>query len=109
MKSKYIFIALVLSSCTNSNFYGYVYDYDTDKPIQNVSVDINGVITETDSVGHFSANLKLNEDCVIMLQKEKYALKKVYRKPDSLGMFSKRNLDKHKIYLFKKESDFSNK
>lgn len=109
MKIRYIFIALVLCSCTNNKFYGYVYDYDTDKPVKNVFVNVNGSITKTDSTGYFMAEIKSNTDCIIVLQKEKYALKKVCRKPDSLGMFSRRNLNKHKIYLFKKESDFLNK
>lgn len=105
-KFKYIFLILLLSSCTNNKFFGYVYDYDTEKPIKDVQVNINGIITQTDSTGYFSAKIKSNKDCIILLQKEEYEVKKVYRRPDSLGMFSKRNLKKHKIYLFKEESEF---
>ncbi|MBE8723900.1 hypothetical protein [Flavobacterium hungaricum] len=109
MRITYVFVLLLFCSCTNNKFYSYVYDYDTGKPLKNVLVTVNGVVTATDSTGFFTSNIKSNADCVILLQKEEYAVKKIYRKPDSLGMFSKRNLNKHKIYLFKKESDFSNK
>ncbi|WP_276380638.1 hypothetical protein [Flavobacterium sp. H4147] len=107
MKIRYFLILIVLlSSCTNNKFYSYVYDYDTDKPIKDVYVKVNGIVTKTDDLGYFSADVKSNEDCLIVLHKEEYEIKKVYRKPDSLGMFSERSLKKSKIYLFKKESDF---
>ena len=109
MKIKCVFIALLFCSCSDNKFYSYVYDYDTGKPIKNVKVNINGVVTVTDSTGFFISDIKSNTDCVIVLQKEEYAFKRVYRRPDSLGMFSNRGLKKHKIYLLKKESDFSNK
>ena len=85
---------------------GHVYDYDTEKPIEGVDVSVNGIMTQTDSSGYFTAKVESNATVVILLQKEDYAIKKVYRKPDSLGKFSKENLKAYKIYLFKKESDF---
>lgn len=108
MKIEIFFLIFLFSSCSEISFSGYVYDYDKEKPIKDVQVKINGVSTQTDSIGYFTAKIKSNTDCVIELRKEDYASKKLYRKPDSIGMFSKRNLKKHKIYLFKKESDFSN-
>ena len=110
MKTIYILIIIVLfSSCTNNRFYSYVYDYDTDKPIKNVRININGNTTQTDSTGFFSMKVKSNEPCTIYLQRHGYASKKICRKPDSLGQFSKRSLKNKSIYLINKESEFSNK
>ena len=109
MKSKIsvIVLLLLLCSCTNNTFSGYVYDYDTEKPIKNVQIDSNGNKTETDSTGYFSIKVRPNKICKIAIRKEGYVSKKVERKPDSLGLFSKSNLSNVKIYLFDKNSDFS--
>ncbi|WP_264536982.1 hypothetical protein [Flavobacterium sp. N1736] len=108
-KIKFIFIVLLFCSCTKKEFFGYVYDYDTEEPIENVHIDINGKTTKTDSVGYFCMKIKSNSPCKIVLKKESYAVKKIYRKPDSLGEFSNKSLKGNKIYLYTKESDFSNK
>jgi hypothetical protein len=107
MKSKLIFIILLLCSCTTNKFYGHVYDYDTEEPIQNVQIDIDGNKTKTDNSGYFCMKVKSNSTCVIFLQKGGYASKKIYRKSDSLGEFSKRNLKHNIIYLLNEESDFN--
>ncbi len=106
---KFIFLVLFLCSCTESKFYGHVYDYDTEKPIKNVSVYVNGRSTKTDSTGYFSINIKSNLPNVIQLKKEGYFSKKVYRKADSLGRFDTKNINWNVIYLYNKESDFSPK
>ena len=109
MKITFIFILLLLCSCTKKELFGYVYDYDTEKPIKNVHIDINGDATKTDSTGYFCMKIKPNSACTIVLKKESYATKKLYRKPDSLGEFSSKSLKANKIYLYNKKSDFSNK
>lgn len=109
MKSQFIFIVLLFCSCTNNKFYGHIYDYDTERPIKNVNIIINGNSTQTDSSGYFSMKVKSNSPCTIFLQRAGYASKKIYRKPDSLGEFSKKSLNKNSIYLINKESEFSNK
>jgi len=86
-----------------------VYDYDTEKPLKNVCIKIDDNITHTDSLGHFSLRVKSNSAFTIFLKRDRYAVKKVFRKPDSLGKFSRRNLKNNIIYLYTKESDFSNK
>ncbi|KUJ60523.1 hypothetical protein AR687_17270 [Flavobacteriaceae bacterium CRH] len=108
MKSQLIFIIILFCSCTNNKFYGYVYDYDTERPIKNVNININGNTTKTDSAGYFSLKVKSNSPCTIYLQRNGYASKKIYRKPDSLRAFSEKSLKNNSIYLFNKESDFSN-
>lgn len=110
MKSKInlILLLLLFCSCTNNTFSGHVYDYDTEQPIKNVQIDSNGNKTETDSTGYFSIKVKPNKICKIAIRKEGYATKKIERKPDSMGVFSKSNLKEVKIYLFDKHSDFSN-
>ena len=107
MKSKIsvMLFILLLCSCTTNTFSGYVYDYDTEQPIKNVQIDSNGNKTETDSLGYFSIKVKPNKICKIVLRKEGYATKIVNRKPDSLGVFSKKNLRNVRIYLFDKDSD----
>lgn len=107
MKSRYLFLILLFYSCTNSNkFDGYIYDYDTEKPIQNVYVDINGNMGKTDSTGYFCIKLKSNLPSVICLKKEGYFTKRIYRKPDSLGRYSKAKINWNRIYLYNKENDF---
>ncbi|RKR08405.1 hypothetical protein C8C83_5644 [Flavobacterium sp. 90] len=106
MKVNLLFIVLLFFSCTNShNFNGHVYDYDTEKPIQDV--DINGNKTKTDSTGYFCLGINSNLACKIILKKEDYVTKKIYRKPDSLGKFSQKSLKYNRLYLFTKESDFT--
>jgi len=109
MKSKInlILLILLLCSCTKNTFSGHVYDYDTERPIQNVQIDSNGNTTQTDSAGYFIIQVEPNKICKIALRKEGYATKKIDRKPDSLGLFSKSNLKNVKIYLFDENSDFS--
>ncbi|WP_394773609.1 hypothetical protein [Flavobacterium sp.] len=109
MKSKLIFIVLLFCSCTNNKFYGHVYDYDTNRPIENVHIDINGIKLQTDSSGYFYLKVRSNSRLKVTLKKNGYSTKKLYRTPDSQGEFSKRNLSNNKIYLFNKESDFSKK
>ncbi|TDO72830.1 hypothetical protein EV143_107136 [Flavobacterium chryseum] len=108
MKSQLIFVILLFCSCTNNRFYGRVYDFDTERPIKNVNINISGDVTQTDSTGYFSMKVKSNLPCTIFLQKAGYASKKICRKPDSLGEFSKKSLRNNSIYLIKKESEFSN-
>ncbi|MEP6802951.1 MAG: hypothetical protein ABI892_00405 [Flavobacterium sp.] len=109
MKRILIFIVLLFCSCTNNKFYGHVYDYDTEQPIQNVFIDINGTKIQTDSSGYFCVKVNSNSRLKIILKKEGYSTKNLYRKPDSSGEFSKRNLSDNKIYMLNKEGDFSKK
>jgi hypothetical protein len=109
MKRMFIFIVLLLTSCINSNkFNGHVYDYDTEKPIKNVAIAINGHKTQTDSTGYFCVEVTSNLAYNIILKKEDYVTKKIYRKPDSLGKYSQKSLKYNRLYLFAKESDFNN-
>lgn len=109
MKLNLIFLTLLFCSCTSNTFSGHVYDYDTNKPIMRAQVEANGNSTETDSSGYFTIKVRPNSECKILFRKEGYAAKNINRKPDSLGIFSKQNLKRNKIYLFNIESDFSNK
>lgn len=107
-KTTFIFIIILFCSCINkNNFNGHVYDYDTEKPIQNVQVDINGNQVQTDSKGYFCIEVNSNSAFKMLLKKEGYSRKIVNRKPDSLGKFSKKSLNYNKLYLYTKESDFS--
>ncbi|WP_165689790.1 carboxypeptidase-like regulatory domain-containing protein [[Flexibacter] sp. ATCC 35103] len=109
LKVKLIILSLLFCSCTNNTLSGHVYDYDTGEPLSNVQIDSNGNKTETDINGYFNIKIKPNNICRLSLKKEGYEAKKVKRKPDSLGLFSQGNIKNRKIYLFNKESDFSNK
>lgn len=105
MKIRLIFITILFISCTHNKYSGKVVDFDTNKPIKNVLVSINSTMTKTDSTGYFILQVNTNSKCIINLQKEGYAKKEVLRNPD----FSKENVEKNKIYMFKKDSDFSNR
>ncbi|MBS7253106.1 peptidase associated/transthyretin-like domain-containing protein [Flavobacterium branchiicola] len=108
MRSKLYFLLLLFCSCINKDkFNGYVYDYDTEKPIKNVIINSNGGNTQTDSAGFFCINIMSNKNCKIIFKKEDYLPKSIERRPDSLGQFSKRNLNYNRIYLYAEGSDFS--
>lgn len=109
MKIKFILMILLFYSCSDNNFQGHVYDYDTEKPLKNVYVKINDNSTQTDSTGWFSIKIKSNSTIAIFLKREGYASKKIYRKPDSSGGYSQKKLKENAIYLYNKESDFFNK
>jgi hypothetical protein len=109
MKLKIILIVLLFCSCTNNKFSGCVHDFDTDKPIKNVLVSINGNTTQTDSLGYFNSSINCNSSCILDLKKEGYADKKVNRKPDSSEKDNDKRAKKNIIYMFKRDSDFLNK
>lgn len=107
-KIKLLFTAMLISGCTGSTFSGYVNDFDTNKPVRNVTVSINTNTVQTDSTGYFSIPANSNLSCIITLEKEGYANKKVFRKPD-LEKNNVKKIKKNTIYMFKNESDFANK
>ncbi|MBF4491703.1 hypothetical protein IR010_04055 [Flavobacterium sp. MR2016-29] len=109
MKLNLILIIIIFCSCTNNKFSGSVRDFDTDKPIKNVLVNINGNTTQTDSLGYFNSNVNCNSSCILYLKKEGYADKEVNRKPDSSEKNDDKGAKKDIIYMFKKDSDFLNK
>lgn len=86
-----------------------MYDFDTNKPIQNVEVKSNQSLTLTDSLGNFSLQINYKSDYNLNLKKEGYADKKVNRKPDSSEKDSDKRAKKNIIYMFKRDSDFLNK
>jgi len=108
MKLKIIMITQLLSSCTQNKFSGYVKDFDSNRPIKDVSVSINKITTKTDSIGYFSVEATSNTTYVLQLEREGYATKKVIRKPDSGEKDTDQKTKKDTIYMFKNESDFIN-
>lgn len=109
MKLNFLFIVLLFSSCTHTKISGYVRDFDNNKPVSNVLISINNSKTQTDSLGYFSLNVNSNSSCVLKLKKEGYAVKQIIRKPYALENKKNDKADKNTIYMFKNESDFSNK
>ncbi|QOG01736.1 hypothetical protein [Flavobacterium sp. MDT1-60] len=102
MKISFVFILVFLFyGCTDNKLCGHVYDYDSEKPIKNVFIDINGNKTHTDNAGYFCIKVNSNSACKIVFKKEGYAIKKILCK---LGL--SKNLNCNKVYMFKKESDF---
>lgn len=108
MRIKFILMTLLFCSCSNNNFQGHVYDYDTEKPLKNVYIKINDCIAKTDSLGYFAMKIKTNSTIEIFLKREGYASKELLRRPDSFGEFSKKSLNENTIYLYNKRSDFLN-
>jgi hypothetical protein len=109
MKLNLILIVLLFCSCTHNKFSGIVRDFDTDKPIKNVLVNINGNATQTDSLGYFNSSVNCNSSCILYLKKEGYADKEVNRNPDSSEKDSDKRAKKNIIYMFRNDSDFLNK
>lgn len=109
MKLKRLLIILLLSACNQKKFSGYVKDFDSNKPVSNVWINISSNKTQTDSSGYFSLNVNSKSSCVLKLRKEGYAVKQIIVKAD-FGERNSYNKEKGKvIYMFKNESDFSNK
>lgn len=109
MKLKIILMLLLLCSCAQNKISGYVKDFDSNKPIKDVWVSIHKNTTQTDSLGFFSITVTSNSSGILNLKKEGYESKKVSRKPDSLEKSSDNKTNKSIIYLFKNESEYSNK
>lgn len=106
MRLKIIFLVLLFTSCNTSNYLdGNVYDYDTEKHLKDVIVNINGTTTYTDGKGYFRMKVKVNSNCIMLIIKEGYAVKKICREPDSLNEFSKKKLKNNKIYLIDSNTD----
>ncbi|WP_029269202.1 carboxypeptidase regulatory-like domain-containing protein [Flavobacterium sp. KJJ] len=100
---------LILSSCTQNTFSGYVYDFDTNKPIKKVQISVNKTSVQTDTTGHFKVSVNSSSNCLLELSRKGYATKKIYRKPDRLENNGKKNVKNTTIYMFKNESDFTTK
>lgn len=109
MKIKLIIITLLLCSCTQNKFSGYVYDFDNGRPIKNVVIKSDKSTTISDSTGYFVLNVNSNSNAVLNLKREGYANKKVVRKPDKLKKTNEEKVKENTIYMFKSESDFANK
>jgi hypothetical protein len=109
MKIKLIIITLLLCSCTQNKFSGYVYDFDNGRPIKNVVVKSDKSTTISDSTGYFVLNVNSNSNAVLNLKREGYANKKVVRKPDKSKKTNEEKVKENTIYMFKSESDFANK
>ena len=108
MKNILIFLLLLICSCTGKEeLNGHVYDYDTERPLKNVSVIVNHSKTKTDSTGFFCIYIKSNSVYKIILKRKGYSTKEIFRKPDSLEKLSKKSLKYNKFYMYNKESDFS--
>lgn len=60
----YLFVCLSVYSCNESNYYGYVYDFDKEIPLENVTVNdsVNSVTVYTNKKGYFQ--FKKNEKTV---------------------------------------------
>jgi hypothetical protein len=105
MKVKFSLLILLFCSCKNYTYEGHVHDYDTDKPLKNVTVIINENNTKTDSLGFFC--LQVNSDTAdILLKKQGYATKKIHRKHNLQEKVSNKNLNNPVIYLYNRQSDF---
>lgn len=109
MKIKLIFIILLFCNCSQNKVSGYVYDFDSNAPIENVVVKINESATQTDSSGYFNIAVNSNSNCTLNLKKEGYANKKVFRKPDPPKNSDCKKLKDTIIYMFNNESEFSSK
>ena len=106
---KLFFFLILFSSCTQNKLSGYIHDFDSDKPIKNVLVNIDNNITKTDSIGFFEIKVNSNSSCIINLKREGYANKKVFRKFNSSGRYNIKAVQNKTIYMFKNESDFAKK
>lgn len=109
MKLKIILTTILFYSCTQNKYSGYIHDFDSNKPIKNVLVNINGNKTQTDSIGYFSLEINSKSNCIIHLKREGYADKNILRKTNMTKKIEDEKPKNKIIYMFKKESDFSNK
>ena len=74
---KYILVLLFLTfSCSKNGYYGYVYDIDTKKPVENVFVNdyLNKNTTITNAEGYFNLRKTGDFSSIIIFTKDNYQI-----------------------------------
>jgi CarboxypepD_reg-like domain len=96
-----------LSSC-NKSYYGYVYDYDSKTPLNDVVVCdyLNNILTKTNSEGYFQLKKSYKISSVLVFSKVGYVSDSVKSIKIHAGESMEEMFKGEKIYLFSSKSNF---
>lgn len=104
----YLFVFLLINSCTPSVYYGYVYDYDKKIPLEGVSIydKHNKKLSKTDKRGYFELPQTKNSSSILIFEKERYKNDTIPSISIQSGEFMKERFKGERIYLFSVKSIF---
>lgn len=109
MKYFYIVIVLgLLAGCGKKAYYGFIYDYETKKPLPDVEVNdyLNGVKTRSDNKGYFHLKHKGNISGELIFKKQGYDIDTLKTTRISNGEFFKEEFKGDTVYMFNVNSNF---
>ena len=101
-------IYLLVSSCSNLKYYGYVYDFEIKKPLENVKVyDVHDKkMCTTNKEGYFEINYLKNHSSILVFQKQYYKSDTIPSISILSGELSVEKFKGEVIYLFNENSRF---
>ena len=94
-------ICLTIYSCKLSKYYGYVYDFDKEIPLEKVMVydSLNGMKTFTDKKGYFEIEKGSKTTRALIFTKEDYCEKIISTISIQSGEFMEEKFKGEKIFL----------
>lgn len=101
---------IIITSCSNKNYYGYVYDFDQEAPIEGVLItdSLSNIKTKTNSEGYFELRKeKLSSDYLIF-SKKNYHSAKIRTISIQNGETMKESFKGEKIFIIQKNSKTKN-
>jgi hypothetical protein len=103
-----IALMATLAGCSNKAYYGFVYDYESRKPLDKVEVYdyINGVKTHTDSKGYFNLKHDNKLSGELIFKKTGYDIDTLKTIRTSSGEFYKEEFKGDTVYMFNVNSNF---
>lgn len=107
MKILSIMLFILLISCKNQDYYGYIYDIDNKTPISNVIVNdfLNNKNTKTNQNGYFNLE-KGSSSSKLVFKKENYITDTVNSIQIQNGERMVEKFKGEKIYLSRISSNF---
>lgn len=67
----------MMLSCNTNKYYGYVYDFKTEKALVNVIIkdSITGFQTKSDSIGYYNIEINSKSGIILLFEKKDIKLK----------------------------------
>lgn len=67
-----IIMCIMILGCNTNKYYGYVYDFKTEKPLINVDIkdSITNTKTRTNSIGYFNIEINSKSGIILLFQKK---------------------------------------
>lgn len=102
-----IILLLLFTSCSNKNYYGYVYDFDEEVPIKGVIVSDSSQTfkIETNSEGYFELKKEKLSDDYLFFSKKNYKTTKIRTISIQNGEFMDEQFKGQSIFLIKQNTN----